>query len=105
MRVEILYVRGCPHCGETLARLREVLQEQRLETNIAEVEITDRAAAEAAAFLGSPSIRIDGADIEPGSAANQDFGLCCRIYAGASGCDGAPPRELIRNAVLRAKTI
>lgn len=105
MRVEILYVHGCPHYGKALTRLRQVLQEQRVEAEITELEISNRDAAEATGFLGSPSIRIDGQDIERGSRPAGSFGLSCRIYAGASGSDGAPPRELIRDAVLRAKQV
>jgi arsenate reductase len=48
-------------------------------------------------FLGSPSLRVNGADIE-GKTASAGR-LCCRTYEGGSG---VPPEWLVEAAVLRA---
>jgi hypothetical protein len=44
-------------------------------------------------FLGSPTVRISGHDVEPGADRRRDYGLTCRLYAGSDGMRGAPPDE------------
>ncbi len=57
----------------------------------------DVSTAERVKFLGSPTIRVNGIDIEPTARDRRDFGVMCRRYAG-----GAPSHELIRAAVQSA---
>jgi hypothetical protein len=45
------------------------------------IRIDDADAAERAAFLGSPTVRVNGEDVEPGAAERDDFGLRCRLFA------------------------
>ena len=58
---------------------------------VCEVEIAGQDQANAARFLGSPSVRVNGCDIEPGADDRSDFSLGCRLY----GTRGIPPRELL----------
>lgn len=46
--------------------------------------------AEHSRFLGSPTLRVDGHDVEPGADQREDFGLKCRIYRTPNGLTGAP---------------
>jgi glutaredoxin len=65
MRVEILVVDGCPNAAATRDLVRQALS---LETIDAAIEMTTMRTAEAARqmrFLGSPSVRVNGKDIEP----------------------------------------
>ena len=52
-------------------------------------------------FLGSPTVRIDGLDIEPSARQRTAFGMMCRTYEGGGG---VPSEDLIRNAITRAAT-
>ena len=66
------------------------------------MEVTAEAEAERLRFPGSPTIRVDGADIDPGGAEDQQFGLTCRVYRRADGrVSPLPDPERIR-AALRA---
>lgn len=56
-------------------------------------------AAAAERFLGSPSLRIDGVDVERGAEGRVDFGLKCRLYRRADGLGGVPADELIQSAL------
>ena len=58
--------------------------------------------AEAVRFLGSPSVRVDGRDIEPGAESRTDFGMKCRLYRSPTGRSGVPPHEWIERALNRA---
>ncbi len=59
--------------------------------------------ARAAGFLGSPSLRIDGRDVEAGAAKRNDFGLKCRLYQTSDGLSGTPPDELVIAALTDAR--
>lgn len=95
MRVELLYFDGCPGYAELLPRLRELAQGYELELRA--VETPEQAERER--FLGSPSVRVDGVDIEPGAATRDDFGMKCRLYRTEEGQSHAPPERWIRSAL------
>ena len=66
-----------------------------MEAELRLVEVRDQDAAERLSFLGSPSVRIDGADIDAGADAGAGYALSCRMYGDA----GVPPEELLVNAL------
>ncbi len=98
MTVQLLYFEGCPHHRPALDLTKVVLRELGAATEIEEVEVRDHADAERLRFLGSPSIRVNGVDIEPGVEGHHQIGLACRTY----GTSGVPPRELLVNALRGA---
>jgi len=49
--------------------------------------------------LGSPTIRVDGRDIDPGAADRDDYGLKYRIYQTPAGLTGLPPDQWILDAI------
>jgi hypothetical protein len=79
VRVELLYWDGCPSHPEAYALLERVLAERGLETTIELREVRSEAEAAELRFPGSPTIRIDGLDIDP-AGAEAPPGLTCRIY-------------------------
>ena len=98
MRVEVLYFPGCPNHFPAVARVREVLSQEGTPAVLIEVEVNDAATALQVGFLGSPSIRVDGQDVEPAVREANNFGMMCRTYD-----DGVPPLEWIRSALKEAK--
>src|SRR5260370_17264798 len=74
------------------------------QDEIHQVEIRTQADAEAIAFVGSPSIRVNGADIEPWARTAKAFGLSCRTYLDGSQRSGVPSRELLRRAISEGMT-
>ena len=96
--IEILFFAGCPNHAPTLTLVREVLGGLGLEVEICEVPVETAEEAETHRFVGSPTVRVNGKDIEPDARDRTDFGLSCRIYR--SG--GVPPRELLVRAVREA---
>ena len=73
MKVEILYFSGCPNHVPAVDRVREVLQQEGTPADMVEVEVKDAATAQQVGFLGSPSIRVDGQDVEPSGAGGSRF--------------------------------
>ena len=67
----------------------------KVEVQVEEVEIGDAEEAERLGFLGSPTIQVNGIDIEPGAEARFDYAMCCRIY----GASGMPSRSMVEIAI------
>jgi len=65
MRIEILYVPGCPNYQPTFERLEAVLASEALKTGIQGIPVTTEAEAKALLFPGSPTVRVNGEDVEP----------------------------------------
>jgi hypothetical protein len=103
VRVEVLYFFGCPNHGAAVDCVREVLAQEDTPAELVEVEVKDLAAAQRIGFPGSPTVRVDGQDVEPGARAEQAFGLSCRTYIYGGRRAGVPPLEWIRAAVREAK--
>lgn len=98
MRVELLYFDGCPNYEALLPRLRELIgPDQELE--LRPIDTVEQAERER--FLGSPSVRIDGRDVDPAAGERDDFGLKCRLYRSDEGASGVPPDEWIRAALAQ----
>lgn len=103
MQIDFYYWADCPSHAEALARLREVMAEQGLRDEVHIIEVHSDEEAQALRFPGSPTIRVDGTDIDPAGAAQQDFSLTCRVYRRADGrVTPLPPRELIATALRAA---
>ncbi len=62
------------------------------------------AAAQSHRFQGSPSIRVNGADIDPISLEEMPYGMACRIYVTADGPKGWPAKEQIRASLVAAQS-
>lgn len=103
MKIEILYFSGCPHHAPAVERVREVLAQEGAAAEMVEIAVNDIAAAQRIGFLGSPTIRVDGQDVEPAARTERAFGLSCRTYTDDGRRTGAPPRAWIRAAVREAK--
>ncbi len=98
MKVELYYFEGCPNHKPALACVQSVLIEQGIAAEVTEIEVPDAETAKAVGFLGSPTIRVNGLDIDPASRAAIDTGFACRRYA-----EGLPSEDMIRAALREAQ--
>jgi len=98
VRVEVLFVPGCPNYKPAIERLKGVLVSEGLDVEVHGVPINTGEDAAALMFPGSPTIRIDGEDVEPDETTAP--GLSCRLYANRTG---VPSEDTLRWAVSRAK--
>ncbi len=102
MKIELLYFKGCPTYKLALDRLRAVLRETNADAQIEMVEVNSVEEAQKLRFLGSPSLRVNGLDVESEARERTGYGLTCRMYETESGLEGSPPLEAIRKAVSDA---
>ena len=105
MRVELLYTEADPTYMQTRQLLVEVLTEDAFETAIQMIAVASPEDAELLRFPGSPTIRIDGVDIDP-AAADAPAAMTLRSYepdVPAGARSAVPGRHLIRRAIERAR--
>jgi hypothetical protein len=103
--VEVLYFDGCPNHEPSVALVERVAKELGLQPEIRLVNVTDAAAAARLRFLGSPTVRVDGRDIEPDAEQRTDFVLSCRVFRTESGFSGEPDERWVRDALLRERAV
>jgi arsenate reductase len=96
-RIEVLYTDGCPNSAAATALVREVAAVLAPEACVEPVLIDSSEAAQRRGLLGSPTIRVDGRDIEQRDKERGFLGQ--RAYLGRGGL---PPRWLVEAALVRA---
>ena len=94
MNIQVLYFEGCPNHEPTVSLVREVVDTLDLSAHVEEIQVTTQTDAERLRFLGSPTVQVNGVDIEPGAREQTHYALSCRMYNGS----GIPPRELLVSA-------
>jgi hypothetical protein len=102
-KVEVLWWRGCPSTPEAIEELRAIMRELGLDpeaVEVREVHTDERAAQEG--FVGSPTIRVDGRDVQP-PGPDEPVGLNCRVYRLRDGrVSPTPDPQDVREALLAA---
>jgi hypothetical protein len=102
--VELLFWAGCPSHPDALSDLRATMTELGLDSGAVVLrEVDTDADAERERFVGSPTIRIDGADVQdPG---DEPAALTCRVYYRRDGrVSPTPDPADVRDALLNAMT-
>jgi hypothetical protein len=97
MKIEIFYVPGCANYKAAKRAVASLLASKSVRAEIASVPVRTEAEAKELRFPGSPTIRVNGNDVEPESAPT--IGLACRLYRNHAG---VPAQEAIRRAVALA---
>lgn len=100
-RVELLYFEGCPFWQQALKNLEKGMRLEGLTAPISKVLVTSAEDACRRSFLGSPTIRVDGQDVDGSAATGRTFGLTCRLYKDGIRISTSPSIELIRRALRR----
>lgn len=101
--VEVLYFEGCPNHEGALALVERVARDEGIDTVISMVEVADVEAAKQVRFLGSPTVRIEGNDVEPGAEERSEFVHACRVYRTEHGFAGQPAEDWLRAALTGAR--
>lgn len=100
--VEILYFAGCPNVEGARDLVAQAAADLSVAAQVRLVDVADMEAAVQQRFLGSPTIRVDGRDIEPGANARDDYALACRVYRTEHGFSGQPDATWLRRALAEA---
>jgi len=101
LSIDVLYYEDCPHYIEAVKTLKEVLSEESVEAQVNMVKVAKGGEAEAFGFVGSPTILIDGHDVQRGTDHTSPFQGHCRIYRYKGNVFEIPPKDMIRDALKR----
>ncbi len=123
MKIELLYILDCPWCLKTKELIRESLKELRIKADIEEILIDSDEKAKKHNFVGSPTVRIDGKDIqeevskgqclpceeltestkETTEFVKQECRCGCRIYFYEGKQYTYPPKKMMKEAIMKKK--
>ena len=95
MKIDVLYFEGCPNHRPAEELAAAVVGELGVTAEINQVPVSDAAEAERLRFFGSPSIQVNGVDIDPETRDRTDYAFSCRVY----GASGLPPRQMLIDAI------
>ena len=92
MRIELLYFDSCPSYKQALANIKAALKEKNLQAELILINVESEGKAEKVGFQGSPSVRINGKDLE---GRDEGFSFSCRLYRVNGKTAVAPSKEAI----------
>lgn len=121
MKVQLLYILDCPWCLKTKKMIEQSLEELGVKAEVEEILIDTDEKAKKYEFVGSPTIRINGKDIqeevskeeclpceelaectdETTEFTKQECGRGCRIYFYEGKQYPYPPKEMIKEAIKK----
>ena len=101
-RVQVLYFAACPSYQHVYELVEKTLAELGLSSQVELIEVTDADRAAELRFLGSPTVRVDGHDVEPGADEREDYAFACRVYRTERGFSETPDPVWVREALEAA---
>jgi len=100
MKIQFLYFSDCPNHEMARKNLMEAISEAKIKHyEIEEIEIKTEDDALKYRFPGSPTIRVNGVDVNPNYVDNGNYGLVCRVYRIGDKFYGSPTKEMIKEAL------
>ena len=99
MEIKFLYYEKCPSHGAALERLRQVMAEEGVQAPVTVIKVESPDQAERLQFIGSPTILVNGEDID-WPLPDAQYALACRAYRLEDGrISPLPSAEMIRRAL------
>ncbi len=96
VRVEFLYFQSCPGHRQALLNLKAALRESAVRADLILINVTSPKQAEKVRFQGSPSIRVNGKDLD---GRDEGFSYGCRIYQIAGKITPTPTKDFIQERI------
>ncbi len=94
IKIDIQYFNGCSNSSEMIHRVKEAIKGSEEKIEYDEVLVESNELAEKLKFRGSPTVLINGKDIE-GREEPESAALNCRVYE-----NGLPTVEEIKNKIF-----
>ena len=102
MKIEFSYSKSTGIGKEADEALKQAVEATGVAAEVVYVEVTDSEDAKTKKFLGSPSIRVNGVDVEYGEREPDEYQAGTRYYNTPAGWKPFPHARLIANTILEA---
>lgn len=102
MKIEFLYSRATGRSPEAEEALRLALEATSADVELVYTEVEGSEDARNKRFLGSPSIRVAGIDVEYGEREPDEYQSGTRYYNTPEGWKPYPSARLIANTIVEA---
>ena len=100
LHIQLITFPGCPNASAARTALERALAEAEVTGQIEEIDMTAPGTPVSLRDWGSPTILLNGEDVEGGK---EPSGTSCRLYRDNTGrVQGAPPEALLTTALRRA---
>ncbi len=103
VQIDILGFEGCPNVALAQELVEAVVHSEGIEARVNYIEVDSIEKAERLRFLGSPTVQVNGTDIEASRQGDEQFSYSCRVYRVEDKATGVPPESLVREAIRSAK--
>jgi len=102
MRIELLYYPECPSHERALELIHEALAQEGATAEVEVIRIDTQEQAEQHRFIGSPTIRINGRELQPQP--HLPYRLTCRAFQHEDGrLSPLPSLSMLREAIRRSE--
>ena len=103
MLLEVLTLEGRPHAAPAIESASRIAAEARIRVEVRNIEVA-QSEVDPLRFLGSPSIRVHGHDVEPGADARHDYSHSCRLYNTSAGLGPLPEEVWLRDVLTTIRS-
>ncbi|HXU08588.1 MAG TPA: hypothetical protein VN743_06295 [Blastocatellia bacterium] len=100
MNVELLYFKSCPSHKQALENLKAALRETKTNADLVLISVDSERKAQEVGFQGSPSIRINGKDLE---GRDESPNFSCRLYRTNGKTSLVPSKDFIMERLAALK--
>ena len=102
VRIEILAREDCPSRGMAISVVEKAVAETGVPAEIEIVDVTSDAHAQECLLPGSPTVRVEGRDVDRQENGSIEFTTDDRLYRTDRGLAGWPDERWVREALLLA---
>ncbi len=103
VNIGVFFIEGCPSVSSITDNIKEIIAEDGIDADISLFLLETPEDARRLHFIGSPSVRINGMDIESNMQNNKDYGLRSRHYYINGKESDYPAKSMIRAAIKKVK--
>lgn len=101
--VDVFVTGDCPHLDAAVEVVAAAAERARVVPRVRVVEILTLADARRHGFTGSPTIHVNGRDVDHGPARDKPTALACRLYHTDHGWRGVPDIQTVCAALAAAR--
>ena len=103
VKIDILFIKGCPGYLLTKKYIEEIVFDEAVDAKVSLIQIDNDEDAGKLHFIGSPTVRVEGKDIDEDFKDNKDYGVKSRLYHIEGNPFDHPSKNMLRDAIKKAE--